>query len=68
MGFLTGGSGGVSASSGADTGPAKSGDIGNTTIQFEGINTGRRGALPGWVLPVVLGFAGIVALILFVRR
>lgn len=64
---LTGG-GGLSASSGADTGPAESGSIGNTTLQFEGINTGTRSAIPGWVFPVVAAVVGIVLILRFMRR
>lgn len=70
MGMLTSltGGGGLSASSGANTGPAESGSIGNTTLQFEGINTGTRGAMPGWVLPVGLAFVAIVGIIWYMRR
>ena len=62
---LTGG-GGLSASSSASTGPLKGGDIGGSS--FGGINTGSQSSVPGWVYPVALGFAAIVAILYFRRR
>lgn len=62
--FSTGG-GGATATATAATGPARSGDIGGSI--FEGINTGTRSAVPGWVYPVALAIAAIVAIV-YLRR
>jgi len=65
---LAGGGGGISASSGADTGGSKAGDIGATSLHFEGINTGTRGAMPAWVVPVTLAFVGVLVIVWAMRR
>lgn len=63
-----GGGGGLSASSSASTGPQKSGDIGGSQFNFGGINTGTQSSMPAWVWPVAFGFAGIFAIVYFLRR
>lgn len=64
MGSLTGG-GGLSSGATSATGPARSGDVGGS--QFGGINTGTQSLIPGWVYPVALGLAALVAIV-YLRR
>lgn len=68
LGALGGGGGGLSASSSASTGPQKSGDIGGSQFNFGGINTGTQSTLPTWAIPVIVGVAGLVAIVYFLRR
>lgn len=61
-----GGQGGFSAPS--STGPQKSGDIGGSQFNFGGINTGTQSTLPTWVIPVIAGIAGLVAIVYLLKR
>lgn len=63
-----GGGGGLSASSSASTGPQKSGDIGGSSFNFGGINTGTQSSMPAWVFPVAGVLIGIGAIAYFLRK
>lgn len=65
---LSGGAGGLSASSSAATGDAKSGDVSGGGFSFGGINTGTQGALPPWALPLVIAVGGVLTLVYLLRK
>jgi hypothetical protein len=71
MGALTSltGGGGLSASSGVGDTSAKSGDVGGSTFNFEGINTGKRtSGDASLALPLVIGAGVVLGLIFLLRR
>jgi hypothetical protein len=67
LGSLTGG-GGLSASSSASTGPLKGGDVGGSSFNFGGINTGAQNTLPGWVWAVGAAAVAVVAVVMLRKK
>jgi hypothetical protein len=57
----------LSGSSSASTGPFKSGDVGGSSFNFGGINTGTQGIIPLWVWACG-GAVVAVGAIIYLRR
>ena len=57
----------LSGSSSASTGPFKSGDVGGSSFNFGGINTGTQGIFPLWFWAVASAAVGVGAII-YLRR
>ena len=66
-GALGKGGGGLSTSSSASVGPARSGDIGANNFSAAGINTGTQNTSPPWLIPAISG-AVILAAVFLLRK